>query len=94
MIVDSLHLKRIQTNQREELTEIRKSNMEIQCVKPQIRDHPNKVLASKGFNRSTGLSMSSNVQALCSFQINHIRHALKLLFSVMLLSFYKIFTNH
>ena len=37
MIVDSLHLKQIQTNQREELTEIRKSNMEIQCVKPQTK---------------------------------------------------------
>ena len=42
---------------REKLTKIRKLDMEIQRVKPQIRDHSNKVAASKDFNRSTGLSM-------------------------------------
>ena len=42
-IVNPPHLKQIQTNQREELTDIRKSDMEIQCVKPQIQDHSNKV---------------------------------------------------
>ena len=42
----------------------------------QIRDHSNKVLASKDFNRSIiSLSMSSNVRVLRSFWINHIRHA-------------------
>jgi len=35
-IVNPLHLKWIQSNQKEELIEIRKSDMEIQCVKPQI----------------------------------------------------------
>ena len=66
MMVNPLHLKQIQTNQRE-LTEIRKSDMEIQCVKHQIRDHSNNISASKEFNRSPGLSMSSNVQELRSF---------------------------
>ena len=42
-IVNPPHLKQIQTNQREELTDIRKSDMKIQCVKPQIQDHSNKV---------------------------------------------------
>ena len=42
-IVNSLHLRRIQTNQREELIELKKSDVVIQCVKPQIRDHSNKV---------------------------------------------------
>ena len=54
-------MKQIQTNQREELTEIKKSDIEIQCVKPQILDHSNKVPTSKAFKRSTGLSISSNV---------------------------------
>ena len=74
-ILNSLHLNQIQSNQREELTEIRKRDMEMQCVKPQIRDHSNKVLTGKDFNRSIGLSILSNVQILRSFQINHIRHA-------------------
>jgi len=47
--------------------------MARQCVKPQIRDHSNKALASKDFNTSTGLSMSSKVQELCSRQTSHIR---------------------
>ena len=67
--------KGIQTNQWEKLTELRKSDKAIQCIKLQIWDHSNKVLVSKDFNRSTVLSMSSNVWALCSFQVNHIRHA-------------------
>ena len=75
MMVNPLHLKRIQENQTEELTEIRKSDMEIQWVKPQIQDHSNKVLANKDFNESMDLSMSSNVWALPSFQNNHIRLA-------------------
>ena len=75
MMVNPLHLKRIQENQTEELTEIRKSDMEIQWVKPQIQDHSNKVLANKDLNKSMDLSMSSNVRALPSFQNNHIRLA-------------------
>ena len=59
-------MKQIQTNQREELTEIKKSDMEIQFVKPQIQDHSNKVLASKDFKRATGLSISSTVNELRS----------------------------
>ena len=57
------------------LIEIMKLDKEIQCVKPQIRDHSNKVLTSKVFNGSIGLSMSSKVRALHSFHTNHIRHA-------------------
>ena len=53
--------KRIQTNRREKQTELMKSSKEVQCVKPQIQDHSNKVLVSKDFNRSTVLSVSSNV---------------------------------
>ena len=68
-------LKKIQTNQKERLTEWRNSNKEWQCVNPQIRDHSNKVLSSKDFTQSTSLSVSSKVRVLRSFQINHIRHA-------------------
>ena len=67
--------KGIQTNQREKLTKLIKSSKDIQCLKCQIRDHSNKVLVSKEFNRSRVLSVSSNVRALRSFQVNHIRHA-------------------
>ena len=74
-IVNSLPLKQIQSNHKERLIEIRNSDKELQCVRPQIRDHSNKVLASKFFNKSIGLSMFSKVQALRSFQTNHIRHA-------------------
>ena len=31
-------------NQKVDLTEIRKLDKEIQCVRPQIRDHSNKIL--------------------------------------------------
>lgn len=75
MMANPVHLKRIQANQTEELTEIRKSDMEIRWVKPQIRDHSKNVLANKEFNKSMDLSMSSNVRALPSFQNNHIRLA-------------------
>ena len=75
MIVNSLSLKQIQSNHKERLIEIRKSDKELQCVSSQIRDHSNKVLASKVFNISIGLSTSSEVRALCSFHTNHIRHA-------------------
>ena len=74
-IVNSLPLKQIQTNHKERLIEIRKSDKELQCVSPQIRDHSNKVLASKVFNISIGLSTFSKVWALRSFDTNHIRHA-------------------
>ena len=62
------------SNQKENLTEIMKSDEEIQCVRLQIQDHSNKVLTSKVFNRSIGLSMSSKVRALRSFHTNYIRH--------------------
>ena len=74
-IVNSLPVKQIQSNHKESLIEIRKSDKELQCVRPQIRDHSNKVLASKFFNISIGLSTSSKVRTLHSFHINHIRHA-------------------
>ena len=73
-IVNSLPLKQIQSNHKESLIEIRKSDKELQCTRPQILDHSNKVLASKFFNISIGLSMSSNARALHSFHTNHIRH--------------------
>ena len=38
-------------NQIETLTEIRKKDKELPCVRPQIQDHSNKVLASKFFNK-------------------------------------------
>ena len=66
--------KGTQTNQWEKLTELRKSDKAVQCVNFQIWNHSNKVLVSKDFNRLTVLSMSSNVWALCSSQVNHIRH--------------------
>ena len=66
--------KRIQTNQKERLTELRNLNKEWQCVNPQIQDHSIKVLSSKDFTQSTSLSVSSKIWALRSFQINHIRH--------------------
>ena len=44
-------------------------------VKPQIRDPSNKVPTSKDFTRSIGLSISSKIRILCSYQINHMRHA-------------------
>ena len=68
-------LKQIQSNHKESLIEIRNSDKERQYVRPQIRDHSNKVLASRFFYRSIGLSMSSKVRALGSFHTNHIRHA-------------------
>ena len=74
-IVNPQHWKRIQTNQREELTKIKKSDMEIQFLKPQIQDHSNKVLASKDFKRSTGLSISSNAHELRCHKNNHIIQA-------------------
>ena len=74
-IVNSLPLKQIQSNQKESLIERRKSDSELQCVRPQIRDHSNKVLAIKFFTISMDLSMSSKVRALRSFQTNHIRQA-------------------
>ena len=74
-IVNSLPLKQIQSSHKESLVEIRKSDKELQCVRTQIRDHSNKVLASKFFNISIGLSTSSKVRALRSFHTNHIRHA-------------------
>ena len=36
MMVNKLYLKQLQTNQREELTDWRKSKMEIHCIKPQF----------------------------------------------------------
>ena len=72
-IVNTLPLKQIQSNHKERLIEIRKSDKELQCVNPQIRDHSNKVLASKVFNLSIGLSTSSKVRALRSFHTNHLR---------------------
>ena len=74
-IINTLPVKQIQSNHKERLIEIRKSDKELQCVNPQIRDHSNKVLASKVFNLSIGLSTSSKVRALRSFHTNHIRQA-------------------
>ena len=72
-IVNSLPLKQIQSNQKESQIERRKSDSELHCVRPQIRDHSNKVLTIKFFTISMDLSMSSKFWALRSFQTNHIR---------------------
>ena len=56
-IVNSLPLKQIQSNHKESLIEIRKLDKELQCVRPQIQDHSNKILASKFFNISIGLNV-------------------------------------
>jgi len=53
-MVNKLYLKQLQTNQREELIDCSKSEMEIH--KPQIQDHSNKVPTSKDFKRSKDLS--------------------------------------
>ena len=60
-MMNRLYLKKIQTNQRETETDCKKSNTEIHCLKPKIRDHPNNVPTSKDFKRSTELSTSSKV---------------------------------
>ena len=67
-------MQKIQSNQMENLTEIMKSDKEIQCVRPQIQDHSNKVLPSEVFNKSIGCSTFSKIRALRSFHTNHIRH--------------------
>ena len=74
-IINTLPLKQIQSNHKERLIEIRKSDKELQCINPQIRDHSNKVLVSKVFNLSIGLSTSSKFLTLRSFHTNHIRQA-------------------
>ena len=63
----------MQKNQEEKLTDCRKSEMEIYCVKPHIRAHSSKVSTSIDFKRFSGLSVFSQVQVLCSRQTNHIR---------------------
>ena len=59
--------KRIQTDQREKLTELMKSSKEVQCVKPQIWDHSNKVLGSKDFNRSTVFHATEHISSSTMF---------------------------
>ena len=56
-MVNTMNLKRIQVPQEEIWTERRNSEMEIQCVKPQILPDWNKVPTSIGFKRSTDLSI-------------------------------------
>ena len=73
-MMNTLYLKRMHTNQKEMLIDWRKSQIEIQCVKPQIQDQTNKILTSKDFTRSKGLSISSKILVLHSCQINYIRH--------------------
>ena len=63
----------MQKNQEEKLTDCRKSDMDIYCVKPHIWAHSNKVPTSIVFKRFSGLSVFSQVQVLRSRQINHIR---------------------
>ena len=43
--------------------------MEIHCVKPQVRAHPNKVPTSKDYKKSTNFSMSSKVWVFRSLQL-------------------------
>ena len=72
-MMNRLYLKQIQKNHRETKIECKKSNREIHCVKPQIRDHPNNVPTSKDFKRSVDFSTSSKVRVFHSLQISHIK---------------------
>ena len=59
-MMDRMYQKQIQTNQTK--IERMKSKMEIHCVKPQVRDHPNNVPTRKDFKKSADFSMSSKVR--------------------------------
>ena len=72
-MMNTLYLRKLQIYQEENLTDCRKSKIEIHCEKLQIWDHPSKVPTSRDFKRSKGLSVPSKVQVLHSHQINHIR---------------------
>ena len=72
--IKPLQRNKIKNNQKDKLTELRKSNKEMQCIKPQIWGHSKSYVAKT----STNLYVSQfpqNVWALGSFQVNHIRHA-------------------
>ena len=78
--MNRLYLKQIpkknfKKNHKETETDCRKSNTEIHCIKPQIRDHSNNVPTSKDFKRSIDFSTSSKVQVFHSLQISHIKQA-------------------
>lgn len=73
MMMNTKYLKQLHANQKEILVKCWKSRMEVHCIRPQIWDHSNKVPISKYFKWSRGLTISSNVRVLRSFQINHIR---------------------
>ena len=73
--MNRLKLKQKKKNHRETETDCRKSNTEIHCVKPQIRDHPNNVPTSKDFRRSTDFSTSSKVWVFRSVQDSHTKQA-------------------
>ena len=72
-MMNTKYLKQLHANQKEILVECWKSRMEGHCIRPQIWDHSNKVPISKDFKWSRGLTISSNVQVLCSCQIKHVR---------------------
>ena len=73
-IINTLPLKKIQSNHKERLTEIRKSDKELQCVNPQIRDHSNKVLASKVFKLNEELYGFLGSREMNSSIVFHIGH--------------------
>lgn len=60
---------------KENLRETWNGKIEEQFVKPQIYDQSKRVWASKVFNWSKELDMSSKVHLLYSFQIRHIKQA-------------------
>ena len=72
-MMNTKYLKQLHANQKEILVECWKSRMDVHCIRPQIWDHSNKVPISKDFKWSRGLTISSNVQVLCSCQIKHVR---------------------
>ena len=73
-VMNTKFLKQLQPNQNKKLKECWKSIIEVQCVKSQPWDKSNKVLVSKDFKWSKGLSTSSKVWLFHSFHTNHIRY--------------------
>ena len=63
-MVNTLNKKQIQQVQELKLIDCKNLENEIQCVKPQIQVHWNKVPKRRDFKRSKVLLLSSKVQVL------------------------------
>ena len=73
-MMNTLNMKQKHIVQELNLTDCRKSEIEIHGIKPKIRAHWNKVPKRRDFKRPKGLSISSNVRVLCSCQTNHVKY--------------------